>query len=81
MMDPVLGPFTDLLRTVKLGEPQIPFVSNVTARMVAGEVAASPEYWAGHVRQTVQREETAPDLWLTSRALERSMCKKRIGRT
>ncbi len=31
MMEPVLAPFTELLRKIKFGEPQIPYVSNVTA--------------------------------------------------
>ena len=34
MMEPVLAPFSDLLRRVKFGEPQIPYVSNVTARWI-----------------------------------------------
>ena len=54
MMDPVLEPFADLLQPVKYGEPQIPFVSNVTARWITAQEAGSPEYWAGHVRQTVR---------------------------
>jgi len=54
MMDPVLPPFTDLLRQVEFGEPQIPYVSNVTARWITPAEARSPEYWAGHVRQTVR---------------------------
>jgi amino acid adenylation domain-containing protein len=54
MMEPVLAPFTELLRKVKLGEPQIPYVSNVTAKWINAAEAASPEYWAGHVRQTVR---------------------------
>jgi len=54
MMEPVLAPFTDLLRRVKLGVPQIPYVSNVTARWITPDEATSPEYWAGHVRDTVR---------------------------
>jgi amino acid adenylation domain-containing protein len=54
MMDPVIGPFTELLRKVKFKEPAIPYVSNVTARWVMASEATSPEYWAGHVRQTVR---------------------------
>jgi len=54
MMDPVLDPFTELLRRAAFGEPQIPFVSNVTARWITPEEAKAPKYWAGHVRQTVR---------------------------
>src|SRR3984957_16147224 len=54
MMEPVLAPFTKLLRKIKFGEPQIPYVSNVTAKWITAAEAKSPEYWAGHVRQTVR---------------------------
>ena len=54
MMEPALAPFADLLRQVKFADPQIPFVSNVTARWVTPEQAKSVEYWAGHLRQTVR---------------------------
>ena len=54
MMDPVLGAFTEVLSKVKLNEPTIPYVSNVTARWITAQEATSPAYWAGHVRQTVR---------------------------
>lgn len=54
MMEPVLAPFTEVLRRVKLCEPHIPYVSNVTAGWITGAEAKSPEYWAGHLRQTVR---------------------------
>src|SRR5262249_36675530 len=54
MMEPVLAPFTEVLRKVNFHTPRIPFVSNTTARWIAPEEAQSPEYWAGHVRQTVR---------------------------
>jgi len=54
MMDPVLLPFTELLRKVELADPQIPYVSNVTARWITAAEAKDPGYWASHVRQTVR---------------------------
>lgn len=54
MMDPVIEPFTALLREVKLNAPKIPYVSNVTGKWITDEEATSPEYWAAHVRQTVR---------------------------
>jgi amino acid adenylation domain-containing protein len=62
MMEPVLAPFTELLRRVKLHDPQTPFVSNVTARWITAEEAKAPEYWAGHVRQTVRFAEGVGEL-------------------
>lgn len=67
MMDPVLAPFTELLRSVQLREPQIPYVSNVTARWIAPEEAQSPEYWAGHVRQAVRFADGVAELMKDSR--------------
>jgi amino acid adenylation domain-containing protein len=54
MMDPVLEPFGALLKKVPLREPQIPYVSNVTANWITAKEATNPGYWAGHVRQTVR---------------------------
>ena len=54
MMEPVLAPFTELLRQTTFGEPQIPYVSNVTARWITAPEAKSADYWAGHVRNTVR---------------------------
>src|SRR6202166_4930421 len=62
MMEPVLAPFTKLLRKIKFREPQIPYVSNVTAQWITAEEANSPEYWAGHVRQTVRFADGAAEL-------------------
>ena len=54
MMDPVLEPFAALFKGLKLREPQIPYVSNVTAKWITTAEATDPAYWAGHVRQTVR---------------------------
>jgi amino acid adenylation domain-containing protein len=67
MMEPVLVPFTELLRKIKFGEPQIPYVSNVTARWITAAEAKSPEYWAGHVRQTVRFADGVAELMKDSK--------------
>ena len=67
MMEPVLAPFTELLRRTKLSEPQIPYVSNVTARWITAVEASKPEYWAGHVRQTVRFAEGVAELMKDAR--------------
>ncbi|ANZ21306.1 polyketide synthase family protein [Streptomyces noursei ATCC 11455] len=54
MMDPVVGPFTELLRGVELGRPQTPFLSNRTGTWIRDEEARDPEYWAGQLRETVR---------------------------
>ena len=67
MMEPVLAPFTELLRKIKFGEPQIPYVSNVTAKWITPAEAKSPEYWAGHVRQTVRFADSVAELMKDSK--------------
>lgn len=62
MMEPVLEPFTSLLKTVKLSRPTIPYVSNVSARWITPADAQSPDYWAGHVRKTVRFAEGVAEL-------------------
>ena len=60
-------PFTELLRRTKLNEAQIPYVSNVTARWISADEARSPEYWAGHVRQTVRFADGVAELMKDAR--------------
>jgi amino acid adenylation domain-containing protein len=54
MMEPALAPFIDLLRNVSLREPRLPYISNVTGQWITTGQATDPQYWAGHVRQTVR---------------------------
>jgi amino acid adenylation domain-containing protein len=69
MMEPVLAPFADLLRQVPLGEPRIPYVSNVTADWITSAEATSPAYWAGHVRDTVRFADGIAELMKDARSV------------
>jgi len=53
MMDPVVLPFEDIVKTIKLNEPLIPIVSTATGNWLTPEQATSTKYWAGHLRSTV----------------------------
>lgn len=52
MMDPILEPFTERVRQVKLNAPTIPFLSNLTGAWQ--NAATDPTYWSRHLRQTVR---------------------------
>jgi acyl transferase domain-containing protein len=39
---------------VKRGQPNIPFVSNLTGTWISAEDAGDPQYWAKHLRHTVR---------------------------
>lgn len=54
MMEPALPEFRQVLKGVKLSEPAIPYISNVTGTWITGVEATSPEYWCRHLRGTVE---------------------------
>ena len=54
MTQPLLGELERLIASVPRQAPKIPFVSNVTGKLVTAEQAMSPGYWAQHLRGTVQ---------------------------
>jgi amino acid adenylation domain-containing protein len=54
MMEPILEPFTDKVKQIRLNAPTIPFVSNVTGTWITVEAATNPSYYARHLRQTVR---------------------------
>src|SRR5439155_26209037 len=45
MMDPILEPFIELVGSIKLKRPRIPYISNVTGRWITAAEAKSPQYW------------------------------------
>ena len=54
LLDPILGRFGDYLRGLRLQEPTIPIVSNVSGTWLRPEEATSPDYWVSHLRSTVR---------------------------
>src|SRR5262249_8785529 len=62
MMDPILDPFTDLVRKVQLKPPNIPFISNLTGTWITPTQATDPVYWAQHLRGTVRFSDGAQQL-------------------
>jgi acyl transferase domain-containing protein/acyl carrier protein len=54
MMEPILGEFTELVRSLRPATPKIPFISNVTGTWIGSAEATDPRYWARHLRQTVR---------------------------
>lgn len=54
MMEPMLAPFIQALRQVRLSVPAIPLVSNLTGTWITPEQATSPQYWADHLRHAVK---------------------------
>ncbi|MBD2775787.1 type I polyketide synthase [Iningainema tapete] len=62
MMDSIIEPFTEYLKTVNLNPPQIPFISNVTGTWIDTKQATNPSYWAQHLRRRVRFSEGITEL-------------------
>ena len=54
MMTPVIGPFEELVRKVRLLPPAVPFVSSVTGTWISADEATDPAYWSAHLRKPVR---------------------------
>ncbi len=54
MLENILAPFGDYLRSIRLGKPRIPFISNLTGDWIRDSEATDPDYWVRHLRNTVR---------------------------
>jgi len=63
MMEPMLKPFLEKVKSVKLNKPTIPFVSTATSQWISDAEATNPEYWLNQVRATVRFAEGIQTLW------------------
>ena len=54
MMDDIVTPFEQIVKTVKLNAPVKPIVSTATGNWLSAAEATDPAYWASHLRKTVR---------------------------
>ena len=54
MMDSIVAPFEEIVKSVQLSLPRIPIVSTVTGKWLTDADATNPNYWASHLRSTVR---------------------------
>ena len=54
MLDPIAAVFADDVGKVRLREPKIPFISNVTGTWITKAEATDPQYWAKHLTETAR---------------------------
>ncbi|HEX8351382.1 MAG TPA: type I polyketide synthase, partial [Pyrinomonadaceae bacterium] len=62
MTEVLAGRLTELVKTFKLGAPQIPYISNVTGTWITPEEATDPSYWARHMSGAVRFSEGVTEL-------------------
>lgn len=53
MMDPVVEELVEVVRRGAPKAPRLPFVSNLSGRLIRDEEATDPSYWGRHLRGTV----------------------------
>lgn len=53
LVDPAVGRFSAAVAQMRLQQPQVPFISNVTGTWITGAQATDPEYWGRQLRETV----------------------------
>ncbi|HKD82308.1 MAG TPA: aminotransferase class III-fold pyridoxal phosphate-dependent enzyme [Candidatus Angelobacter sp.] len=54
MLDPMLPGFAEVVRSVTMHPPQVPFVSSLSGTWITDEQATSPDYWVQQVRHAVR---------------------------
>ncbi|MBB5395406.1 polyketide synthase [Mucilaginibacter sp. AK015] len=54
MMDDIVAPFEEVVRSVKINAPVKPVVSTATGKWLSPAEAINPSYWAQHLRKTVR---------------------------
>lgn len=63
MMEQIAESFTDLVKTVSLQAPKIPYLSNVTGTWITTDQATDPSYWTKHLCQPVRFADGVCQLW------------------
>ena len=53
MMDPIIEPYVEVVRRVKLSAPSIPYISGVTGEWITAAEVTDPAYWGQQLRQPV----------------------------
>jgi acyl transferase domain-containing protein len=69
MMEPIVAPFVERVRRLRLQPPQIPFISNVTGTWITPAQATDPSYWGTHLRNAVRWSDGLGELLKQSQQL------------
>src|SRR5690606_37416998 len=54
MLDPIVRPFEQVVKSIQLNIPKLPIVSTLTGQWMQDSDATDPTYWARHLRSTVR---------------------------
>ena len=62
-MEPIAGAVREVLASVRLRAPEIPYVSNVTGTWVTAQEATDPDAWVAHMLRPVRFGPGLAELW------------------
>lgn len=62
MMEPIVGPFAERVRQVRLQPARLPIISTLTGRWIEPDEWTDPTYWSRQLRQTVRFAEAVGEL-------------------
>ncbi|MGH8761737.1 MAG: SDR family oxidoreductase [Nitrosospira sp.] len=62
MIEPMLPVFLDMVASIALHSPKIPFFSNLSGDWITPQEAADPNYWGRHLRGTVRFDDGLREL-------------------
>jgi len=63
MLDPIVPALEMEFRKIRLNEPSIPYISNVTGNWITKEEATNPAGWARHANHTARFNDAMRVLW------------------
>ncbi len=63
MMEPVAGAVRELLASVRLHAPSLPYVSDVTGGWITAAETTDPEYWVAHLLRPVRFAAGLAEVW------------------
>jgi len=63
MLTPIVSALEKEVRKVRLNEPAIPYISNVTGKWITARDATNPSYWAMHADHTARFSDALSELW------------------
>ena len=63
MLDPIVKAFQAEVSKIRLNEPSIPYISNVTGDWIARGEATNPAYWAMHANHTARFSDALHHMW------------------
>src|SRR5262245_12189246 len=63
MLDPIVKAFQAEVNKVRLNEPTIPYISNVTGTWITRGEATNPAYWSMHTNHTARFSDALHHMW------------------